>query len=101
MRELKAGKKLKSSVCETQIMIIKGIPGVHELSCGGLPMIEVAEAGSGELDPSKAEGTIIGHRYVNVGESLELLCVKGGAGTLFLDAVKLVPKQAKALPTSD
>jgi hypothetical protein len=101
MRELKAGSKLKSSVCETQVMIIKAIPGAHELSCGGAPMIDPSETGSGELDPSKAEGTSVGRRYVNADESLELLCVKPGAGTLYLDGVKLGPKQAKALPSSD
>ena len=106
MRELKAGGKLKSSVCDTQVMIIKAVPGAHELSCGGAPMIDPAETGAGEtgggaLDPALAEGTSVGRRYVNEDESLELLCVKLGAGTLCLDGVRLRPKQAKALPSSD
>ncbi len=101
MRELKAGGKLKSVVCDTQVMIIKGLSGEHELSCGGTPMVGGNEEGSGTLDPEKAEGTAVGRRYVNADESLELLCVKGGKGTLYLDGVKLEPKQAKALPSSD
>lgn len=101
MRELKAGQRLKSAVCDTQVMIIKGVPGQHELSCGGAPMIGATEQGSGELDPSKAEGSLMGKRYVNADETLEVLCVKEGKGSLYLDGVKLGPKQAKALPSSD
>jgi hypothetical protein len=101
MGELKAGGKLKSSVCETQVMIIKSPGGSHELSCGGAPMIGAAEEGSGTLDADKAEGTTVGRRYVNADETLELLCVKGGQGSLYFDGVKLEPKQAKALPSSD
>jgi hypothetical protein len=101
MRELKAGSKLKSSVCDTQVMIIKGPAGEHDLSCGGAPMIGATEEAAGTLDADKAEGTAVGRRYVNADETLELLCVKGGKGTLSLDGVKLEPKQAKALPSSD
>ncbi len=101
MRVLKAGQKLKSSVDDTQVMVIKPIPGEHELSCGGSPMIEIADAPSGTLDPAHAEGTLLGKRYVNEDESVELLCVKGGAGSLSLDGVRLATKQPKALPSSD
>jgi hypothetical protein len=101
MRELKSGAKLKSVVCDTQVMIIKGLPGEHELSCGGAPMVGGTEDGTGTLDADKAEGTGMGRRYVNGDETLELLCVKGGQGTLYLDGVKMEPKQAKALPSSD
>lgn len=101
MAELKAGTKMRSVVCDTQVMIIKGIAGAHELCCGGAPMAGPGEEGSGTLDPDKAEGTTIGRRYVNADESLELLIVKPGKGSLFLDGVKLAPKQAKALPSSD
>jgi hypothetical protein len=101
MHVLKSGAKLKSVTCEVQVMIIRGPPGEHELSCGGAPMTGPADEGSAALDADKAEGTAMGRRYVNGDETLELLCVKGGAGTLYLDGVKLEPKQAKALPSSD
>ncbi|WP_157218047.1 hypothetical protein [Flavisphingomonas formosensis] len=101
MRVLKAGQKLKSSVCDTQVMVIKPIPGEHDLRCGGAAMIDMAETPSGTLDPAVAEGTLLGKRYVNADESLELLCVKGGAGSLSLDGVALATKQPKALPSSD
>lgn len=101
MHVLKSGAKFKSVACDTQVMIIRGLPGEHELSCGGAAMVGPAEAGSAALDADKAEGTGMGRRYVNGDETMELLCVKGGAGTLCLDGEKLEPKQAKALPSSD
>jgi hypothetical protein len=101
MRVLKAGSRLKSNVCDTQVMIIKVPPGEHELACGGPEMIDMNAPASGELDPAKAEATLLGKRYVDATEALELLCIKGGAGTLCLDGVQLSVKQAKALPTSD
>ena len=55
----------------------------------------------GALDPALSGETLIGKRYVNADESLELLCTKGGKGTLSLDGVALEIKQAKQLPSSD
>ncbi len=101
MGELKGGQKLKSKVCTTQVMIIRAPAGDHSLGCGGAPMVAVNEAGTGELDPGQAGGTLVGKRYVNADESLEVLCVKGGDGSLHLDGAPLAPKQAKALPSSD
>lgn len=101
MAELKAGSRLRSAVCDVQVMIIKGVAGDHDLSCGGAPMIAATAQGIGDLDPGKAEGTVVGRRYVSADETLELLVVKGGKGTLYLDGVRLGPKQAKALPSSD
>jgi hypothetical protein len=101
MQVLKAGSKWKSAVCDTQVMVIKGPAGEHNLGCGGAPMIGASETGNGTLDPSRADGTLIGKRYVNADESIEVLCVKEGKGSLDLDGEGLAPKQAKALPTSD
>lgn len=101
MRVLKAGQKLRSSVCDTQVMVIKTIAGEHDLRCGGASMIEMTDTPAGTLDAAQAEGSLLGKRYVNEDESLELLCVKGGAGSLALDGVRLAPKQPKALPSSD
>jgi hypothetical protein len=101
MPELKAGGRLFSSVCETQIIVIKGLAGDHELSCSGATMTSTATGGTGSLEPQRAEGTVLGRRYVNADETFEVLCVKAGGGTLCLDDTKLIPKQAKALPSSD
>jgi hypothetical protein len=99
MTALKLGAKLKSAVCDTQIMVIRTMPGDLDLRCGGVPMdCEVAGV---SLDLEFAEGTLIGKRYVDAAERIELLCTKGGAGSLSLGAEKLLIKQPKALPSSD
>jgi hypothetical protein len=53
------------------------------------------------VDSAHAEGTLLGKRYVNEAGDLELLCIKPGDGSLAVDAVALVLKEAKALPSSD
>jgi hypothetical protein len=99
---LKAGARLKSAVCETQVMVIKAPAGEYGLACGGVEMLAPTASGSGGgLDPAQAGETLIGKRYVNADESLELLCTKGGRGSLTLDGVALEIKQAKQLPSSD
>lgn len=98
---LKAGGRFKSAVCDTQVMVIKAPAGEYALACGGADMIAPAAPGGGSLDASLAGETLIGKRYVNADESLELLCTKGGKGSLTLDGTPLEIKQAKQLPSSD
>lgn len=103
MAVLKAGARFKSAVCDTQVMVVKAPPGEHDLRCGGPAMLggtETAPAG-GVPDAAHAGETLIGKRYVNADESLELLCTKGGKGSLSLGAEPLGVKQAKQLPSSD
>ena len=101
MHMLKAGLRLKSAVCDAQVMVIKGLSGEHDLSCGGTSMIDMSAEADGILDPARADGTLLGKRYVSPDEMLELLCIKEGLGSLCLDGVRLDAKQAKALPSSD
>ncbi|MGJ8671151.1 MAG: hypothetical protein ACSHXK_16830, partial [Oceanococcus sp.] len=91
----------KSAVCDTQVMVIKAAAGDYALECGGALMIGPKEEGSGELNPAHAAGTLMGKRYVNADESIEMLCTKAGAGSLVLDGVTVEVKQAKQLPSSD
>ncbi len=100
---LKAGARFKSAVCDTQVMVVKAPAGDYALQCGGALMLGApAAAGEGAaLDPAHSGGTLIGKRYVNADESIELLCTKGGAGSLALDGAALEVKQAKQLPSSD
>ncbi len=98
---LKAGGRFKSAVCDTQVMVIKAPAGGFELRCGGADVIAPTETGTGDVDATLSGGTLMGKRYVNADESLELLCTKGGAGTLSLEGVPLEIKQAKQLPSSD
>jgi hypothetical protein len=100
---LKAGARFKSSVCDTQVMVVKAPTSEQDLCCGGAPMLGAAVTASGtaSLDPGYAGETLVGKRYVNADESIELLCTKGGKGTLVLNGEPLAIKQAKQLPSSD
>ncbi|MBV8062847.1 MAG: hypothetical protein JOY51_04580 [Nevskia sp.] len=100
---LKAGAKLKSAVCETQLMVVKAPAGEYDIRCGGAGMLAgSATAPEGlSLDASQAGGTLIGKRYVDPEEKVELLCTKGGQGSLTLNGVAMGIKQAKQLPSSD
>jgi hypothetical protein len=96
---MKPGTKLKSVVCDTEVMVIRAADGV--VACGGAPMADERPAEPGPIDPAFAEGTRMGKRYVDTAGTIELLCVKQGAGSLSLDGVALVTKDAKPLPASD
>jgi hypothetical protein len=101
--QLKAGTRLKSAVCETQVMVVKAPSGDVDLTCGGAPMLALdadPEPGA-TLDPAKAGGTLLGKRYADEDQGIELLCTKPGAGSLWLGGTPLEFKQAKALPSSD
>jgi hypothetical protein len=102
MATLKAGSRMKSSVCDTQVMVIAAPAGDLALSCGGAPMVDVtADSAGGSLDPDQKNGTQIGKRYVNEAGDLELLCTKPGEGSLAVADELLQLKEAKALPSSD
>lgn len=96
---MKPGTKLKSTVCDTEVMVIRAGEGTIE--CGGASMVEERPAERGAIDPAFSEGTKIGKRYVDAAGAIELLCVKAGQGSLSLDGVALQPKDAKPLPSSD
>lgn len=99
---LKPGDRLASSACETEVVVIRAPKGEVDLQCGGAPMVPIgAEVPKAELDGSKAEGSLLGKRYVNSDGSLEVLCTRGGRGSLFAADASLVMKESKKLPSSD
>ncbi len=100
MATLSAGKRLKSAVCTTEIMVIAAPDGDVELCCGGTAMGD-GEPNGGAVDADHAGGTAIGKRYVNADGSLEVLCVKAGEGSLSVGAEALNVKDAKKLPKTD
>lgn len=103
MARLKTGSRLKSAVCNTQVMVVAAPDADVELACGGHPMLDAAAtpAPGLVLSPDAAKGTMLGKRYVNEDGKLELLCIKPGEGSLTLAGAALVLKEAKPLPSSD
>ena len=101
MTQLKPGLKLKSAICDAEVMVIK--PGTAQsLTCGGVPMLAPGEEpGGADAAPDQMEGCQVGKRYVTEDQALEVLCVKAGKGSLAADGTALKTKEAKKLPSSD
>jgi len=103
MAEIKPGTRMRSAVCDTELMVIAVPAGDPEITCGGAALIAMgddAPAGAA-LSPDASEGTQLGKRYVNEAGDLELLCTKPGKGSLACDGAPLTIKGAKPLPASD
>ena len=101
MPTLKPGLRLKSAVCNGEAMVVKAID--VELTCGGVPMLAVDEEAPADVqaDPEHMYDCLIGKRYVNAEETLEVLCVKAGEGSFGYDGQMLMGKETKKLPSSD
>lgn len=100
--ELKPGMRLSSGVCATEVVVVRPPSSDVDLRCGGQPMHpKGGAAGGGDLDPGFSEGTLIGKRYSDEATGLEVLCTKGGEGSLSLGLEPLHLKDAKPLPSSD
>jgi hypothetical protein len=103
MAVLKAGTRLKSAVCTTEIMVVAAPKDDVEVNCGGAPLLELGAEVSegGTIAEGAGEGTQIGKRYVNEAGDLEILCTKPGEGSLASGGALLTIKGAKPLPSSD
>ena len=103
MTQLKAGARLRSAVCTTEVMVILAPQVEVDLTCGGAAILALGSdppAGL-EISADAKDGTQIGKRYVNEAGDLELLCTKPGEGSLAAAGAALVVKGAKPLPSSD
>ncbi len=103
MAELKPGARLRSSVCNTEVMVVLTPGGDVDVQCGGAPMIALGtepEAGL-SISADFSQGTQVGKRYVSEAGDLEVLCTKPGEGSLAANGVALEIKSAKPLPSSD
>ncbi len=100
--DLKPGLRLASTVCDTEVVVVKAPSGPVDLRCGGQAMVVKGESASrGAIDPAQAEGTLIGKRYADEDSGLEVLCTKAGEGSLSIGGERLHVKAAKPLPSSD
>jgi hypothetical protein len=100
--KLQAGLTLVSAVDTTSVIVLRAPEDAASLTCGGVEMAPKDSAVTpAEADPALMGGTQLGKRYVTESGSLEVLCVKGGEGSLALDGELLTIQQAKPLPSSD
>jgi hypothetical protein len=101
--ELKPGSRWKSAVCDVEIVIVRSSAAPAQLECGGHAVVAHADPKPEGLvlAPQAAQGCQPGKRYADETSGLEVLCTKGGQGSLALDGRLLVAKDAKKLPSSD
>ncbi|MFF0081850.1 hypothetical protein ACFYR1_19355 [Streptomyces canus] len=102
VRELPPGLQLASAVCGVRVIVIRApADRIPEITCGGEPMVTADSAAPGADGPAGEAATLIGKRYVDPEDSLELLCTSSGSGALSCDGAPMTIKAAKALPASD
>lgn len=101
---IKSGTRLKSQVCDTQVIVVKTADSLDDLRAGGVPMVPLdnseSAAAAATLDPEFAGGAVMGKRYVD-DAGAEVLVTKAGAGTLSVGTAPMSLKEAKPLPASD
>ena len=96
----KPGMKLSSTVCKTQIMVLRVPAEELDITCGGAPMQVGDPAELGEMSGDNS-GTLVGKRYTDADETMEFLCTRGGEGTVAVAGYTVDVKAAKKLPSSD
>lgn len=101
--ELKPGSRWRSSVCDTEVVVVKPPKAESRLECGGHPMVAIsAPKPEGlSLAPEQSAGSVVGKRYADDEGGIEVLCSKAGAGSLTLNGRAIAVKDAKKLPSSD
>jgi hypothetical protein len=101
--DLKPGSRWKSAVCDTEVVVVRASGTSVSLECGGHPMVaHGAEKPAGlAASPDHSSGTQPGKRFADDVSGIELLCTKGGAGSLSVDGRPIGAKEAKKLPASD
>ena len=99
---IKNGTRLKSQVCDTQVIVVRSADSLDDLRAGGAPMVPIDQEVSSDLALGEAlsDGNLMGKRYVDE-NGAEVLVTKAGKGTLSVGTTALTVKEAKPLPASD
>jgi hypothetical protein len=102
---MKNGTRLRSQVCDTQVIVVRASEALDDLRIGGAPAVPLGTESAGKdseyiLDDAFAGGTLMGKRYVDA-DGAEVLVTKAGKGTLSIASTPLGIKEAKPLPASD
>lgn len=98
---IKPGAQLASATCTTRVVVVRAPADRQPLiECGGRPMAP-ATPGAKPAPAGPDAATLLGKRYVDEADTVELLCTSSGAGTLSCDGAPMMIKAAKPLPASD
>src|SRR5438132_3504329 len=95
--ELKAGTRLRSSVCDAEVIVVKAPGNAVDLRCGGHPMVPVGEDRPAGLtaESGRDTGSVLGKRYTDESGALEILVTKAGPSSLSVGDTPLELKDAK------
>ncbi|MEH0421252.1 hypothetical protein [Streptomyces sp. B21-083] len=98
---LRPGDQLACTAGTTRVIVIRAPQQMSgPVECGGAEMVPAQDAPAPQ--PSgQAPDTLIGKRYVDPDDALELLCTASGSGRLTYGGKPLAVKPPKALPASD
>ncbi|MET9969423.1 hypothetical protein ABZZ80_26715 [Streptomyces sp. NPDC006356] len=95
------GDQLACAIGTTRVIVIRAPQdAAGAIECGGSPMVPATGAPA-PSPPGEQPGTLVGKRYVDPADTLELLCTASGAGQLTYGGEPLTIKAPKALPASD
>jgi hypothetical protein len=100
---MNAGIRLRSAVCDCEVVIVRAPAGSPVLQCGGFDMLTLDSTRAEGLTPLRGHdgGTLLGKRYADAAATVEVLCTKGGLGTLAYQGEALEARSARPLPASD
>jgi hypothetical protein len=100
---LKPGTRLLSAVCATEMIAVRVPAGELEITIGGVAPALAAEDRDVAAGAQAGHdgGALMGKRYVDDADTIELLCTKPGPGVPAVGGALLHVKEAKALPSSD
>ena len=100
---IRPGVRLRSAVCDIEVIVVRaGVPEL-DLRCGGQEMqpLDGAHPQAGGPAAGFDAGTQLGKRYVDAEGLVELLCTKPGPSSLSVGDQLMTIKEAKPLPSSD
>ena len=99
---MNAGTRLRSAVCDCEVVVVRAPSDGPLLQCGGRDMLPL-DAVRDALAPLPGfdGGVLLGKRYADTAASVEVLCTKPGVGSLSYAGEPLEQRSARALPASD
>lgn len=97
--QTKAGLKLRSTACTTEVIVVRPATADVELTCCGDPL--TTDEVTAQASPPEQHEVLLGKRYTDDASGIELLCTKPGRGPLAVDGRPVAVKGSKPLPSSD
>lgn len=100
--ELTPGSRYRSTVCDGQVVVVRGAAGDVDLRFGGRPVVPAdIPAEPAEARPDLVGEIPMGKRYADAETGIEVLVTKAAGSLLSVGDRLLEQKSAKALPASD